>query len=92
MTRRTPPERIAALEVHVEQLLEDGLRREEKQDEILTEIRKLRELHDAQKSELDRYKGFFGGAIWCLTAMGFVVMKFAAPIYAWVMRIKTGSP
>lgn len=84
-------ERVAVVETHVEQLLEDGLRREEKQDEILTEVKKLLEAHNKREIEMNRYKGFLGGVVWILTAMGFVLWKFGEPFWTWVTKLKTGG-
>lgn len=81
-----------ALEVHTAQLIEDGLRREEKQEEILASVKVLDDKLDAIKAEQDRYKGFLGGVIWVLVAMSATVLKFGVPLYQWVAKMKTGSP
>ena len=47
---------------------------------------------DAIKAEQDRYKGFLGGVLWVLVAMGATVAKLGLPIYTWVIKMKTGSP
>lgn len=74
-------ERLAVVEVQVEQLIEDGGRREEKQDTILEELKALRE-------ELNRYKGFLGGIAFVLSCLGVFFYKFAMPLYNMVMRVK----
>jgi hypothetical protein len=91
MSKGSVGERVAVVETHVEQLLEDGLRREDTQRETLEEVKALREALTAIKDEMNRYKGFLGGAAWVITAMGVAVWKFAGPVYAWIMRIKTGG-
>lgn len=83
-------ERVRAVEVHVEQLLEDGLRREEKQEEILVEVKKLSDTVGAIQDELNKYKGFLGGIIWLATAMGVAIYKLAGPLYEW-FKMKSGN-
>ena len=87
MRKGTVGERVAVVERDVEQLLEDGLRREEKQEEILASVKVLAGKLDAIKAEQDRYKGFLGGVLWVLVAMGAIVAKLGLPIYTWVMKM-----
>ncbi len=74
-------ERLAVVEVQVEQLIEDSKRREEKQDTILEELKAMRE-------ELSRYKGFLGGIAFILSCLGVFFYKFAMPLYNVIMRVK----
>lgn len=93
-TRRSPNVDIemAVVKRDVAQLMADGLRREEKQEEILASVKSLDEKLDAMKAEQDRYKGFLGGVLWVLVAMSATILKFGVPIYQWVVKMKTGSP
>lgn len=83
---------VAVVKRDVEQLMQDGLRREEKQEEILQLITALDNKFDALKAEQDKYKGFLGGVLWVLVAMGATILKFGVPIYQWVIKMKTGTP
>lgn len=87
----TAPERIRALEIRVEQLLEDGLRREEKQELILEDVKILLEKLGEVKTEMARQKGFMGAIVWVAAALGTAVYNFAGPIWKWIVQFKTGG-
>lgn len=94
-------ERLAVVEVKVEQDLEDGLRREEKQDDLRETIEKLAaELRTFKtemtneiqvfKNEMARYRGFVGGAVFVVTGIGLLFANFFGPVWSWLTRMKTG--
>lgn len=92
-------ERVASLETHVEQLLEDGLRREQKQTEaheaFLAKLTGLEDKFDTAQLELARYKGF-GGAILLMlsamgTALGLLFKPWLLPLWNALVKLKTGG-
>lgn len=84
-------ERLAVVETQIEHMVEAGDRREEKQDEILAELKAAREAAELVQRELNRYKGFLGGATFILSCVGVFLYRFGAPLYKLVQSAKTGG-
>ena len=83
-------ERLAVVETQIEQILEEGKKREYTQEEILNELRTTRATISALEGELLRYKGFLGGVTFVLSCNGGFLYKFAMPLYN-LVKVKTGG-
>ena len=83
-------ERLAVVETQIEQILEEGKKREYTQEEILNELRTTRATISALEGELLRYKGFLGGVTFVLSCIGVFLYKFAMPLYN-LVKVKTGG-
>lgn len=82
---------IAVLETKVDQLMEDGLRREEHITAMRAEVGEMKDAVNEFKAEITKYRGFMGGAVFVITGMGVIVMKFIGPIWDWITKVKTGG-
>ena len=70
-------ERITAVEIKVDRLLEDEKDRSDKLDDLIETIRELR-------FEMDRYKGFMGAITLILGGIGALAFKYALPLWQWM--------
>lgn len=71
--------------------MEDGLRREEGITAIRQEVSEMKEAVHDFKAEITKYRGFMGGAVFVITGMGVILMKFIGPIWDFFAKMKTGS-
>lgn len=84
-------ERLVAVETKVDQLMEDGLTREEKLDNLKETIDELKTSVQEFKSEIAKYRGFVGGALFVVTGLGVVLMNVFGPLWGWFTKAKTGG-
>ena len=80
MTDMTINERLAVLEVKVEQQSEDAVERKAVQEETRDEIAALKESINTLNNTLTRYHGFVGGVLFIISALGIFFYKFLSPI------------
>lgn len=81
-------ERIRAVEVNVEQLLKDGLRREEQLDDVAEELKDINAAIQEFKLEMARYKGAFGALLLLLSGVATALSWLGAPLWAWIRGTK----
>lgn len=81
-------ERLAVLETQVEQIIDEGHKRESTQDAILTELRELRSKLDLIDKEILKYKGFLGGIVFVFSCLGVFLAKWAMPLFNLVSKMK----
>lgn len=87
----TTNERLAILETQVEQIIEEGHRREETQAAILKELRTAKDSLNEMRGELLRYKGFLGGIAFVASCIGVFLYKFVLPVYNLILKVKSGG-
>jgi len=73
--------RLAVVETHIDQIQKEGLRRETAQLEILKQIERLQTTVDDLNSTIVKYKGFIGGIVFVVGALGAFAAKFGTLIW-----------
>lgn len=74
-------ERLAVLEVKVEQQAEDAVERKVVQQETRDEISALKESINELNNTLTKYHGFVGGVLFITSAVGIFFYRFLAPLW-----------
>ena len=91
MSDRTINERLAIVETKVADDIADGKRREQKQEQILTELTEIRTSMAAVATDLARYRSWVGGAVFIFSCVGAFLYKFGEPLINLITRLKTGN-
>lgn len=74
-------ERLAIVETRIEQIAEDGERREETQRLMLESLEKLKDSIEQINNTVSKYKGFIGGIAFVLSCIGVFFSKFGLAIW-----------
>lgn len=81
MTDMTINERLAVLEVKVEQQADDAIERKAVQQQTRDELAALKESITELNHTLTKYHGFVGGVLFIASAIGIFFYRFLAPIW-----------
>lgn len=81
-------ERLAVVETEIKNMAAEAQRREEVQKEMLESLKSLNDSVGEITSTINKYKGFVGGVLFILSALGVFISKFGTTLYS---LISTGK-
>lgn len=73
--------RLAVVETRIEQIVEEGKRRELAQMDMLDKLSTLQDTIDDLNHTISKYKGFVGGIIFVVGAVGAFLSKFGTLLW-----------